>query len=415
MRDVLPPESAKWQFIEQTARRILECHGYREARTPILEYTPLFARSIGEATDIVEKEMYTFADRDGRSVTMRPEGTASVVRAYLERGASQDPITKWHYLGPMFRHERPQRGRLRQFHQIGAEALGVDAPTIDAELVAMCWRIVERIGVGAPALRLSSLGCATCRGAFRAALVAFLAPRAPLLCEDCGRRIEQNPLRVLDCKKPECAAAREGAPSTLDVLCDACRGHFETLCGDLDALGVPYAVDRALVRGLDYYTRTTFEITSAADGVGAQNAILGGGRYDRLVEELGGPAVPAIGFAMGVERAALAIPGDDATYVDPIDAFVVAIGEGARRWSLAAADRLRRGGLAVELDHRGGSVKSQMRRADKLGARIVIVAGDDELARQAAKLKVMSTGEQREVAEGELLSAIRHALGHGGG
>lgn len=410
MHDVLPPESAKWQFIEVTCREMLVRYGFRELRTPALEYTALFARALGGATDIVEKEMYTFQDRDERSVTLRPEGTAGAVRAYLEHAAfEQDPIVKWFYLGPMFRHERPQRGRLRQFHQIGVEVFGVEGPTVDAELLSLAWRMVERLGVAAPELRLSSIGCKACRPIFRARLVAFFEPRKSDLCEDCKRRINVNPMRVLDCKRAGCVAAGAGAPSTLDEMCAACADHFRIVQEDLHAMGVPYEIDRSLVRGLDYYGRTTFEIVASGGEVGAQNAILGGGRYDGLVEELGGPHVPAIGFAMGVERVALAIPREDSAYLRPVAVFVAALGDAARRWSLRTADRLRCEGISVEIDPRGGSLKSQMRRADKLGARVVLLVGDNELAKGTAMLKVMATGGQSEVKDEDLVVAVKEA------
>jgi histidyl-tRNA synthetase len=367
---------------------------------------------VGEATDLVEKEMYTFDDRDGRSLSLRPEGTAGAVRAYVQHAVHQtEPVTKWFYAGPMFRHERPQRGRYRQFHQLGAEALGIAEPGIDAEMVTMLVDLLAELGVTDTRARLSSLGCRVCRPEYRSRLAGFMQERVPKLCEDCRRRLSHNPLRVLDCKKEGCIAARAGAPSTLDALCADCRGHFDAVLGDLRAVGVPNEIDGTLVRGLDYYTRTAFEVVSDAGELGSQNALLGGGRYDALVEEMGGPSVPAIGFAMGVERILLAVPEAQAS--ESVDVFIVTLGEKARRWGIEQARALRASGLSVDLDHRGGSPKRQMRRANNSGARLVVVVGDDELVRQTAALKDLRSGEQREVPAAELRSRIGALLDGG--
>jgi histidyl-tRNA synthetase len=409
MPDHLPPEAGRLDRIVGVSRRVLRAYGYRVVVTPVVEYTELFARAVGQATDLVEKEMYTFPDRDGRSLSLRPEGTAGAVRAYIQHAVHKaEPMSKWFYAGPMFRHERQQRGRYRQFHQVGAEALGIAEPAIDAEMVTMLVDLLAELGVPGTRARLSSLGCAACRPAYREKLTAFLRPRAADLCDDCRRRLETNPLRVLDCKKEGCTHARSGAPSTLDVLCTECRAHLDAVVGDLVALRVPHQLDGTLARGLDYYTRTTFEIVSDAGELGAQNALLGGGRYDALVEELGGPSVPAIGFAMGVERVLLAVPAEAAG--PAVDVFLVALGEPARRRLAATARELRAAGLRVDLDHRGGSAKRQLRRADSLGARLVVLAGDDELARGTVALKDLRTGQQREVAQPDLAAEISRAL-----
>jgi histidyl-tRNA synthetase len=412
MNDVLPPESGRLSRFFEVGRRVLGTYGYGEVVTPIAEYTELFARAVGATTDMVEKEMYTFADRDGRSLSLRPEGTAGAVRAYLQHAVHRaEPVTRWFYAGPMFRHERQQRGRYRQFHQIGAEALGIAEPGIDAEMITMLVDLLAAIGVPSTRARVSSLGCAACRPAYRERLTAWLRPRVAGLCEDCRRRLDHNPLRVLDCKKPGCAAARDGAPSTLDLLCDACRVHLDGVVADLEAQSVPHRLDGTLVRGLDYYTRTAFEIVSDAAELGAQNTLVGGGRYDGLVEELGGPRVPAIGFAMGVERALLAIPAEAPPAA--VDVFLVALGEPARRFAIGRARELRAAGLRVDLDHRGGGARRQIKRAAALGARVAAWVGDDELARGCITLKDLRDGSQREVAQADLLAAVRATLAGG--
>jgi len=409
MNDVLPPESGRLGRFLEVGRRLLVAHGYREIVTPIAEYTALFSRAVGEVTDLVEKEMYTFPDRDGRSLSLRPEGTAGAVRAYVQHAVHKaEPVTKWFYAGPMFRHERQQRGRYRQFHQIGAEVFGIAEPGVDAEMITMLVDLLSALGVPQARARVSSLGCAGCRPFFRERLTSFLRPRAADLCEDCRRRLDQNPLRLLDCKKEICATTRAGAPSTLDVLCAACRAHLDAVVADLAALSVPHQLDGTLVRGLDYYTRTAFEVHSDAAELGTQNTLVGGGRYDGLVEELGGPSVPAIGFAMGVERALLAIPAEPPPAA--VDVFLVALGEPARRWAAARARSLRAAGLRVDLDHRGGSPKRQFRRADGLGARLVILVGDDELSRGTAALKDLRSGEQQELPQDALLAEISRRL-----
>ena len=310
MNDALPPETAKWNSIERRCRAVLESHGYREIRTPLCEYTQLFARSIGEATDIVEKEMYTFDDRDGRSLTLRPEGTAGVVRAYIEHSIPKwEPITRWYYIGPMYRHERMQKGRYRQFTQVGCEVFGIAEPTIDAELCAMLEALLQDLGVQNVTTYVNSLGRGDDRAAYRDALTAYLQGHLEELCDDCKRRLAQNPLRVLDCKVEGCAAVAAKAPAILDHLGEASRAHLEGVRRALDALQVRYEVDAHMVRGLDYYTGTIFELRGQGGTLGSQNAVCGGGRYDGLVEQLGGPATPAVGFAMGLERLALVVPG----------------------------------------------------------------------------------------------------------
>lgn len=407
MNDVLPPDSAKWRFFEDRCRALFLRYGYREVRTPVLESTALFSRGIGEATDIVEKEMYTFPDRKGRSLTMRPEMTASCVRAYVEHSVhKREPVTRWYYVGPMFRYERMQTGRYRQFWQIGVEVFGIAEPTIDVEQIAMLYRLYDGLGVAGLEVLVNSVGTADDRPAYRAALVAFLEPHRAALCGDCQRRLDTNPLRVLDCKVETCRALVKDAPSVLDALGDASRAHFDAVCGGLEALGVPFRVEPRLVRGLDYYTGTVFEILSTAGELGAQNTIVAGGRYDGLVESLGGPATPGIGFALGVERALLSIPGDVADYEDGPRVFLVAHGDAARREALSIAQELREGGVSADLEHRAVGMKAQFKRADKLGASYVAVLGEDELAAGVVTLRDMQSREERRIPRGQLLATV---------
>ena len=411
MHDMYPPQSRRLREIERMGHTLLQAHGYAEARTPIVEYTPLFARSIGDDTDIVEKEMYTFDDRDGRSLTMRPEGTASVVRAYVEHGLHKvEPVTRWYYLGPMFRHERAQRGRYRQFYQLGVEALGLEQPGIDAEMIAMLLTLLRRCGLTSLEVRVNSLGCPACRPAYREALLAYLAPHEQDLCEDCQRRFSENPLRVLDCKVEGCKTIADAAPNSLDLLCEPCEVHWAGVMKDLDLLGVQPQIDNRLVRGLDYYTRTTFEVMSTEGDLGSQNTIAGGGRYDGLVKELGGPHTPAIGFAMGLERLLLAL-GDERPPVPPAAAVTfICPGEDARATAVPLARDLRDNDVTVELDHRAGSMKSQMKRANKLGSRLALIIGGDELERQVVALRDMDSSTQEEVPMSELVARVLSML-----
>ena len=415
MHDMYPPQSRRLRQIEHMGHALLQSHGYAEARTPIVEYTPLFARSIGDDTDIVEKEMYTFEDRDGRSLTMRPEGTASVVRAYVEHSLHKvEPVTRWYYLGPMFRHERAQRGRQRQFYQLGVEALGVGQPGIDAEMIAMLLSLLRRCGLSSMEVHLNSLGCAECRPAYSEALLAYLAPHEQDLCEDCQRRVTENPLRVLDCKVEGCRAIADSAPTSLELLCAPCDGHWHGVMKDLDLLGVERQINHRLVRGLDYYTRTTFEVLSTEGNLGSQNTIAGGGRYDGLVQQLGGPATPAIGFAMGLERLLLAL-GDDRPELPPAaEVCFICPGEDARAAAVPLARDLREHDVTVELDHRAGSMKSQMKRANKLGSRLALIIGGDELERQAVALRDMDSSSQEEVPMGDVVARVLAMLNNKG-
>jgi histidyl-tRNA synthetase len=407
--DVFPEEVETWQRAEAKAQQVFAAYNFAEIRIPILEKTELFSRSIGETTDIVEKEMYTFADRDDNDtlLTLRPEGTAGVVRAYVESEMFKvEPVRKLYYMGPMFRRERPQKGRLRQFHQIGAEALGRGDPFIDAEVLLLLSDFLGALGLTEPSLQLNSLGDADCRPAYRAQLLDFLRQKKSALCANCQRRIERNPLRALDCKEPGCVAATAQAPSIIDGLCYACREHFDTVQRLLHEADVVYSLNPRMVRGLDYYCRTTFEWTSSQ--LGAQSAVAAGGRYDGLVQELGGPAVPGVGFALGMERLVLLLRALDSSESTGPALFVVWIGTKGRDWAFPLAHRLRRRGMCVELEGEARSMKSQMRRADKLKAPRVLIVGDHELEKGIVILRDMASKQQEEItladAETELLA-----------
>jgi len=392
--DILPGEVRKWQHVEKTARRVFETYGFSEVRVPVLEKTELFARSIGDATDIVEKEMYSFTDKGGNAITLRPEGTAGVIRAFIEHKLHvADSVAKLYYMGQMFRYERPQKGRYRQFHQIGVEVAGVSDPKIDAQVLTMLCHFFAELGLTEPRLQINSLGCHECRPEYRKKLREFLSERLESLCDDCKRRYETNPLRALDCKAVGCREATVGAPSVLDHLCAGCEDHFSRTKKYLDAAGTGYDINPRMVRGLDYYTRTTFELVTGL--LGSQSAVAAGGRYDRLIEELGGPALPGIGFALGVERVVLLLDGEGLE--SRPDLFIAYHGEAAGDAAFLLMCRLQRMGISVELDYEGKSLKSQMRRADKFRARYTLIIGEDELARGKAALKEMDRGVQEEV------------------
>ncbi len=409
--DVLPGESARWSWIERQARELCARYGFAEIRIPIVERTELFSRSIGDTTDIVEKEMYTFEDRDGSSLTLRPEGTASIVRAYVEHGLQQkEPVSKLFYLGPMFRRERPQKGRLRQFAQIGVEVIGRDDAAIDAEVLLLLHDLLTTLEIRRPQIELNSLGCAACRPAYRHALLAFGHAHRSALCDNCNRRVERNPLRLLDCKDPDCHAATAEAPVMLDHLCAPCRAHFDAVCAVLKREGVGYRLNPRMVRGLDYYVRTAFEVV--AEGLGAQNAVGGGGRYDGLVKALGGPDIPGVGFALGVERLVLSMADHAAAAPLLPEVFIAPLGAAAETEALHLAHRWRRDGVRVEMTGGGKSLKSQMRMADKLGAPYVLIIGEDELAAQALTVRDMAAKRDftRAIALSSSGGALREAL-----
>ena len=394
-RDIVPGEVERWQQLEDVARRICRQYGYQEIRTPVLEREELFAKGTGESTDIVQKEMYTFTDKGGERVTMRPEATPSMVRAFVQHSLEQAMATaKLYSLGPMFRYERPQKGRYRQFHQLDVEAFGITAPSLDAEVIEMAVAFVRALGIEDAELLINSVGCPACRPAFSQALVAVLGDRIPVLCADCQRRAQTNPLRIFDCKVPADQSIIDALPHSEDYLCTDCREHFDAVKRMLQAYALDYRVSHRLVRGLDYYTRTTFEIL--AQGIGAQSAVLGGGRYDHLVKQLGGPALAGIGFAAGLERLVLAMPAAGAQ-AGSVDAFVVAVGDEARIPTHVLARDLRHAGLSVLVDYEARSLRSQMKRADRARVAYVLIVGGDELQRNEVTVKDMATGGQSTV------------------
>jgi len=408
-KDILPGEVELWQAIEKVARDLLEDFGFKEIRIPIMERTELFARSIGEDTDIVEKEMYTFPDRKGDLITLRPEATASIVRAYIQhRLYASDPVQKFYTIGPMFRRERPQKGRYRQFYQINAEIFGVPSGLADVQLIFLLVTLFSRLQVPDVNAHINSLGCPKCRPKFKAALSEFLAAVSDELCADCRRRKDRNPLRVLDCKVPACREAMAEAPSILDHLCSECKKDFAEVKSMLKKLGVPFVVDKNLVRGLDYYARTTFEIQT--ESLGAQNAVAGGGRYDGLVGELGGPDIPATGFAIGFDRLTELTGLAAGQFYRKPDIFVAALGDKSRllafEWICAFGDE----GMRAEMDFAGKSLKSQMKQADRLEAGHVLIVGDDELGKGEAILRNMETKEQVPVPLDSLIRNIKEKI-----
>ncbi len=405
--DIFEPESTVFSFMERTARRIFSAYGYAELRTPIMEQTELFARGIGTETDVVQKEMYTFPDKKGRSMTLRPEATAGVMRAYIEDNRqAREAVSKFFTYGPMFRYERPQKGRMRQFHQLNCECIGAVEPFVDAEMILMLMTFLKAIGIKDLTLQLNSLGCRECRPGYHAALKAFLdGLDETALCEDCRRRKDTNPLRVLDCKVPSCKALTENAPRIVDHACPDCREHFGAVLRALEKAGQPYVLNHRLVRGLDYYNRTTFEVVS--ETIGAQGTVAGGGRYDGLVKQLGGPDVPGIGFAAGMERLALMIDQAGGAPDVPRPDFYLAVLDGdALADAVVIAQKLREAGKRGEVSFSAKSVKSQMRQASKNGARKCLLLGGDELAANAIAVKDMETGDQETVPLDALLDRM---------
>ena len=405
-RDILPGETERWQFVENTAREVFELYGYAELRTPILEREELFAKGTGESTDIVQKEMYAFTDKGGERVTLRPEATPSIVRAFVEHSLEQAmAVPKVYVIGPMFRYERPQKGRYRQFHQLDVEVFGVKDASIDAEIIDLAWALVVRLGIENTETVINSVGCPDCRPRFDQALVAALGEDLSTLCADCRRRAATNPLRIFDCKVPADQPIIDRLPHTVDYLCDECRAHFDAVQRYLTLYGIPYRLSHRLVRGLDYYTRTTFEVL--ASNLGAQNALLGGGRYDGLVRDLGGPDRVGIGFAAGVERLVLALPDTAGRVAGPPEAFVAAIGQAPRDSAFHLVREMRLAGIRADIDYDGRSLRGQLKRADRLAAPLVLIIGDDELARGQVKVKDMRTGDQVDVARTEVLAFVR--------
>lgn len=396
--DVLPGESYKNQYIESTCLSVAEKYGYKEMRTPVFEHTELFQRGVGDTTDVVQKEMYTFDDKGGRSITLRPEGTAGAARAFLENGLSNEALPqKICYLTSCYRYEKPQAGRLREFHQFGIECFGASSPLADAEMISLAKQVFDELEVKDLHLELNSIGCPTCRAEYHKALKEYFESRKDELCDTCRDRLDRNPMRILDCKSPVCHEIAQGAPVVLNYLCDECREHFDTVKKYLDAMNIEYVVNPQIVRGLDYYTKTVFEFVS--DSIGAQGTVCGGGRYDGLIQELGGQSTPSLGFAMGLERLKLVMDAQNCPYPDEEkpDLFIVAMGEKAVLKAVEIAKDMRDEGFSVLYDLNGRSLRAQMKYADKLGAKFNVVIGDNEVDNGTAKLKNMATGDTKDI------------------
>ncbi|MDI3509139.1 MAG: histidyl-tRNA synthetase [Clostridiales bacterium] len=411
-KDVLPDEVYKWQYIESFIRRWTALFGYKEIRTPVFEHTELFQRGVGDTTDIVQKEMYTFVDKGNRSITLKPEGTAGVVRAYIEHKlyAEAQPI-KLYYLSPIFRYERPQAGRLREHHQFGVEAFGSYGPSIDAEIVDLAMSLLNNLGLKGLEIHINSIGCKQCRPVYHKVLMDYLADRLDRLCDTCRSRYDKNPLRILDCKEKGCQAVLTDAPDIVDYLCDDCKKHFDSFQDYLSAMGYKYEIDPRIVRGLDYYTRTVFEILSTDER--SPGTICGGGRYDDLVEQCGGPSIPGAGFGMGLERLLLCM--DSQGIIIPVpkgpDLFIAAVGEQAYHYSIGLASMLRKRDISVEIDHVARSLKGQFKYADKLKAQYVLVIGSDEMASGHVSCKNMSTGQEQRMELDNIAERL-HSLLH---
>lgn len=398
-KDVLPSEVYKNQYIEATCLTVAENFGYKEMRTPVFEHTELFQRGVGDTTDVVQKEMYTFDDKGGRSITLRPEGTSGAARSFLENGLSNEALPqKICYLTSCYRYEKPQAGRLREFHQFGIECFGATSPLADAEMIALAKQIFDELGVKDLHLELNSIGCPTCRAEYHKALKEYFASRVDELCDTCRDRLDRNPMRILDCKSPVCSEIAKDAPVVLDYLCDECKEHFEKTKSYLDAMNIKYIVNPQIVRGLDYYTKTVFEFV--ADSIGAQGTVCGGGRYDGLIEELGGQHTPSLGFGMGLERLQLVMEAQGCEFPEPSrpDLFIVAMGDKATLKAVEIAKDMRDEGYSVVYDLNGRSLRAQMKYADKINAKYNVVIGDNEVDTKSAVLKDMATGEQSDIS-----------------
>lgn len=413
MRDILPGEVERWQALEAAVHALAARFGFREIRTPVVEHTEVFQRTVGEATDLIEKEMYTFTDRGGRGLALRPEGTAAVMRAYLEHGGASWPQpSKLYYIAPMFRYDRPQLGRYRQHVQFGAEIIGAPGPEADVEVLSLPIRLMQALGLTNVEVHLNSVGDALCRPKYVEALRAYFARHLDALCPDCRRRLEANPLRILDCKHEGCRTVARDAPTIVGYLDPACRAHFEGVQARFDALGIPYVLDPLIVRGLDYYTRTAVEVYSGK--LGAQNTMFGGGRYDGLAEQLGGRPTPGVGFGFGLDRFLLVLEKEGLPIPEsqkPLDAYVITIGDAARREGLRLVDELRQAGIAVDHDLLGRGLNPQMRQADRLGARYALVLGDAEIASGTVAVREMAIGEQTTVPRPGIVATLRERLG----
>ena len=411
-KDITPKDAYKWNYVENKFREICSLFGYEEMRTPVFEHTELFKRSVGDTTDIVQKEMYSFTDKGGRDITLKPEGTAGVVRAFIENKLYADTQpTKLFYITPCFRYERPQAGRQRQFHQFGIEALGSDKPSLDAEVIALAVQFFTEVGLKDLAVSINSVGCPTCRAEYNARLKEYLDKKSDVLCETCLERKDKNPMRVIDCKNPTCKENLNDIPFMVDHICDDCKDHFEKLQTYLKEMEINFVVDKTIVRGLDYYKKTAFEIIS--NDIGSQSTVCGGGRYDGLVEQLGGPkGVSGIGFALGAERLLLTMENNNIEIENPYatDIFIVTIGDEAKTKSFKLLKDLRTNHISAENDHLDRSVKAQFKYSDKINAKFTIVIGDDELANDTATLKNMSTSEQTTIKLSEIVQELKSRL-----
>jgi len=411
-KDVMPKEIYKWQFVEKKFREMCDKHGFKEVRTPMFEHTELFTRGVGDTTDIVEKQMYTFNDYANRSITLKPEGTASVVRAFVEHKVYADvQPTKMYYIIPCFRYEKPQSGRLREFHQLGIETFGTGNMMADAEIISLAYDFLNDLGIRDVELRINSIGCPECRKKHREALKDFLAPKYDQLCDTCKGRYDRNPLRILDCKSPVCQELVQGAPMMLDYLCDDCQNAFEELKNNLTAMGIPFTVDPGIVRGLNYYTKTAFEFVST--NIGAQGTVCGGGRYDNLISEIGGPDIPGVGFGLGIERLLLVMEANGIVIPEPesIDAFIAFMGDRGKNYGMKLMRELRLAGVKTEMDVLARNLKGQLKYADRLGAKYTVVVGDNELDEEYLLLKDMKNSSQESVSIHEIKNVLIEKAG----
>lgn len=411
-KDVLPFESYKWKYIEDLFRSVCKDFGYSEIRTPVFEHTELFERGVGETTDVVSKEMYTFLDKGDRSITLKAEGTAPAARLYIENKLFSNPQpTKVFYITPVFRYERPQKGRLRQHHQFGVEVYGSKSSTIDAEVISIVCTIYNKLGVKNVELNLNSIGCPTCRKKYDEILKKYLSNKLDKLCETCNTRYDKNPMRIIDCKNPNCQSEIKDIPLMLNNICDECKNHFEEVKSNLDIIKIPYVINPKIVRGLDYYSKTAFEFVS--NEIGAQGTVCGGGRYDALVESIGGPRTPAVGFGMGIERLMLSLENNNIEIPEPkgIDIFIVSIGDIAKKESFRLMYELRNNNISADIDHLNRSIKAQFKYSDKINSTFTIVIGDDEVEKDVVTLKNMKTGEQEEIVLSKIIESLKKKLG----
>ncbi len=406
-KDILPDQIHKWHYVEEQWKDICRRYGFKEVRTPVFEHTELFTRGIGDTTDVVQKEMYTFEDHGGRSITLKPEGTSPAVRAFIEhKQYAEVQPTKIHYITPCYRYEKPQSGRLREFHQFGIEVFGTPNMMADAEVISLGYDFLTSLGITEIALRINSVGCPECRKKHRAALREFLTPKHDQLCDTCKTRFDKNPMRILDCKSPVCQELVQGAPMMIDYLCDDCKESFEELKANLTAMEIPFEVDPGIVRGLDYYTKTAFEFVTTK--IGAQGTVCGGGRYDHLIEEVGGPPIPGVGFGLGIERLLLLMEANGAEFpeADKLDVFVAVMGDAAKAYGLKLCRELRAKGLSAEMDTLARNIKGQFKYANRLNAKYTVVIGENELAEGVAAVKDMAKQEQTNVKFEDLYEVL---------